>query len=76
MLDTYQPGEKIIWNKHVSWCPQGNYPKSVPVFVVCALSRDGGLIVERMITGTQRILQEQNLGITLADLGFAETVCE
>ena len=74
MLDTYRYGEKIIWSEHRSWCVNGYYPNSTPIFVVGALARDGGIIVERMITGVQQILLEQNMGVQLDDLGFTSVV--
>ena len=74
MLDTYQYGEKIIWSEHRSWCVNGYYPNSTPIFVVGALARDGVIIVERMITGVQQILLEQNMGVQLDDLGFTSVV--
>ena len=73
-IDAYRPGDKIVWGEHWSWCKNGNYPNTVPLAVVCALPRDGGDIVQRMVGGVEQILQTQNLGITLADLGFASVV--
>lgn len=74
MLDTYQYGEKIVWSEHRSWCINGNYPNSTPIFLVGALARDGGMIIERMITGVQQILLEQNIGVQLDALGFTSVV--
>lgn len=76
MLDTYRCGDKITWKKRASWCANGSYPKSVPIYLIGALAGRGDVFVERMLTGVQQILQEENLGITLADLGFASVVCE
>lgn len=69
-IDAYRYGDIITWGEHLSWCKNGNYPNAVPLAIVCALLRDGGNIVQRMVGGAEQILQAQNLGITLADLGF------
>lgn len=71
MLDTYRLGEKIIWSEHISRCEGGSYPNTVPIFLIGAFGGRGETIVERMVTGLQQILQTENMGITLADLGFA-----
>jgi len=75
MLDTYRYGEKINWSEHISWCANGNYTGTVPIFVIGALARDSQMIAERMIRGTQEILREQNMEVTLTDLGFASIEC-